>query len=132
MLCRHVPCYQSSRYLLPALPALHPYLMSLPLVRSLSCHPLPVRSLQLDPCLLSWAAYHADCLPYIITQTHPIKHDNHGNKYNLEPSWVQQCNPGISRTGPPPARPHTRISSLRVPIIPDRGCNLTTPQWKMT
>ena len=80
MLCLHVTCYQSICHLLPSLPVLHPSLLTLPVGRSLSHHPSPVRRLQLGSCRLACVADHADCLPYISPQDQPTKQANQGTK----------------------------------------------------
>ena len=97
MLCRNVPCYQSSCHLLPTLPALHPSPIPLPLGGSLSCHPSPVRRLRLGTRRLEFSADYSECLPGISPQAHPIEQADQGTKYTLEPSWVRRCNHDIFR-----------------------------------
>ena len=53
--------------------------------RLLGCLPLSRRATLCCPCRLEWAAYHADCLPGIIPQAHPIGQANQGNKFTLDP-----------------------------------------------
>ena len=65
MLCHPVLRQKSRLHLLPALPALELSLLLLPVVKSLSRHPSPVRRLWLVPRHLAWAANHAVCLPNI-------------------------------------------------------------------
>ena len=72
-LCPHMPHHQPNRRLLPVLLTLHLSLLLLPVGRSLSHHPSPVRHLQLGPRRLAWAVDHADCLPDIFPQAHPIE-----------------------------------------------------------
>ena len=93
MVCHHVPCHRSSRHLLPTLPVLHPLLLPLPEGGSLSRHPSPVHRLRMGPCRLAWAAEHADCLPDISLQAHPIKQAAQGTKCSLDPSWLQRLQP---------------------------------------
>ena len=95
MLCLHVPCHQSSLHILPALPAMHPSPLPLLVGRYLSCHPYPLRRLQLVTRRLAWAVEHADCLPEISPQAHPIEQANQGTKCNLDPSWVGRFNHAI-------------------------------------
>ena len=86
MLCHPVPRQRSRRYLLPALPALDPSLLSLPEGGSISRHPSPVCRLLLVPCHLAWVADHSDCLPGISPQSHPIEQANQGTKCTLDPA----------------------------------------------
>ena len=78
MLCLPVPCPLYRRHLLPTLPELHLSLLPILVGRSLSHHPLPVRSLRLCPRRLEWAAEHINCLPDISPQDHPIVQANQG------------------------------------------------------
>ena len=97
MLCHPVFWQRSSRNLPPALPALDLSFLSLSVGGTLSRHLSHVCRLQLGPHRLAWFSYHADCLPDISPQAHPIKQANQGNKYTLEPSWVRRCNHSIFR-----------------------------------
>ena len=97
MFLPHVPRHQQNRHLLPALLTLPPYLLPLPVGRDLFHHPSPVRHLLLVPVHLEWAAYHANYLPYIGPQSHPIKQSYQGAKCALEPSRVRRCNHTIVR-----------------------------------
>ena len=94
-LCPHMPHHQPNRRLLPVLLTLHLSLLLLPVGRSLSHHPSPVRHLQLGPRRLAWAVDHADCLPGISLQDQPIEQAAKGTKCTLDPSWVQRCNHAI-------------------------------------
>ena len=84
MLRPHVTRHQPKRHLLPAILTLHPSLLPLPVGRALCCHLLPVRHLRLIPCRLARAADHADFLPEIGLQAHPIVQADQGAKCNLE------------------------------------------------
>ena len=55
--------------------------------------------LRLGPRLLAWVADHDNYPPNICPQAHPIEQAYQGNKFTLEPSWVQQCNHAIIRRG---------------------------------
>ena len=72
-LCCHVTCHRSIHHLLPTLPALHLHPLPLLVGRSLSCHISPVRRLQMGTRHMAWTADHADCLPDISPQSHPIE-----------------------------------------------------------
>ena len=84
MMCHTVPLQISSYHILPALPAIYPYHMLLLVGWSLSRHPLPVRRLRLVIRRLAWAADHANCLPGVSPQAHPIGKVGQGIKCTLE------------------------------------------------
>ena len=65
--------------------------MALPVGGALHRDPSPVRRLQLIPCRLAGAADHADCLPNIGPQTHPIEQSDRGVKYTLEPAGSDEA-----------------------------------------
>ena len=67
---------------------LQPPLLPLPIGGSLSCHPFPVRCLEMGPRLLAWVVDHDKCLPDISPQAHPIKQADQGTKCTLELLWV--------------------------------------------
>ena len=92
MMYHPVPFQRARHHLLPAIPALDPSLLSLPVGRSLSRHPLPVRRLRLGPCRLAWAADHAECLTEIGQQFHPIEQADQGTKCTLDQLRVRRCN----------------------------------------
>ena len=73
MLSHLVSCHRSLCHLLPALPALDPYLLSLPLGGPLPRYPSLVCRLQLIPRRLKGAADHTNCITNISPQAHPIK-----------------------------------------------------------
>ena len=73
MLSHHVTCHISHCHLLLALPAVKPSLQALPLGRSLPHNPSTIRRLRLIPRRLAGSEYHADCLPDVGPQVHPIK-----------------------------------------------------------
>ena len=112
MLCHHVPCHQSSRHILPTLPALHPLLLPLPEGGPLSHHPSHVHRLRMSPCRLAWAADHADCLPHISLQAHPIEQAAQGTKCTLDPSWLRRLQPCH--------RPHRRGNYDAYPLVHTR------------
>ena len=97
MLRLHVTHQRPTRHLLPALPELYPSPLTLPVQGALSRHPSPVRHRQLCPFCLAWAADHANGLPDISPQTHPVKQSDQGAKISLDPSRVQRCNDAIIR-----------------------------------
>ena len=88
MLCLHVPCHQSISHILPTISLLHPSLLLIPVGMSLSHNTSTVCRLRLGPRHLAWASYHADCIPDISLQDHPIEQADQGTKFTLEPSWV--------------------------------------------
>ena len=50
---------------------------------------------RVGPRRLAWVADHADCLPDISLQAHPIEQADQVTKCTLEPSWVRRCNHDI-------------------------------------
>ena len=88
MLSHHSTRHISCRHLLPALPAVKPSLLALPVGGDLPHHPSPVRRLRLIYRSLAGVADHADCLSEIVPQAHPIKQANKGTKCTLEPAGV--------------------------------------------
>ena len=78
IMCHPVPRQWFRCHLLHALPALHPYLLTLQVGGPLSRHPSSVRRLWLGPRRLAWSADHADCLLDISPQAHPIKQTDQG------------------------------------------------------
>ena len=73
MLRLHVSCQKLELYLLPALHALYPTPLPIPVGSPRYSHPSPVRRLQLCYRLLSCMADHLDCLPNIGLQAHPVE-----------------------------------------------------------
>ena len=92
MLSHLVSRHRSHRLLLPALPALDLYLLSLLVGGALPRYLFPVCRLRLIPRRLTEKAYHPNCLPKIGPQAHPIKQANQGIKRTLDPAGVLECN----------------------------------------
>ena len=86
MLSHHVSRHLSYFHILPALPALDPYLLAIPVGGVLPRYPSPVCPLQLIPRRLARAADHANYLPSIFLQAHPIKQVDQGIKCTLDPA----------------------------------------------
>ena len=131
MFLLHVPCHKSIQHLLPVLPALHPSLLTLPVGRSLSHHPSPVRRLWLVTYRLAWAADHADCLPDISPQAHPIGQADQGTKCTLDQILVptmwpchQPCRRGNSGAYP---LFHSHPALLRPPPPPSPSASPPHP-----
>ena len=83
MLRPHVPHHQPKRHLLPTLLILHPSLLSLPVGRAFSRHPSPVCHLRLGTLRPAWTEEHANCLPDIGPQAHPIEQTYQGSECAL-------------------------------------------------
>ena len=97
MLHLHVSCQQPKNHLLPALLALDLPPLPLPVQRPLSCNPSTVHRLRMCHRRLARATYHADFLPDISPQDHPVEQTNQGAKSSLEPLRVQRCDHVIVR-----------------------------------
>ena len=88
MLSHCVSPHRSCRHILLALPALEPSILLLPVGEALPRYLSPVCRLQLIPCRLAGAEYHANCLPGVFLQAHAIKQADQGIKCTLEPAGV--------------------------------------------
>ena len=96
MMSHLVPLHRSCHHILPALPVLYLPLLLLQVGGYLPRYPSLVCCLRLIPRRTSGAEDHADCLPEISPQAHPIKQADQVIKCTLEPSGVRQCNHAIS------------------------------------
>ena len=97
MLSHQVTCQGYRLRHLLVLPAGNQSLQSLHLCGALPHDPPPVRPLRLIPRRLAGAVDHADCLPNISLQAHPIKQANQGVECTLDPVGVRQGNLSILR-----------------------------------
>ena len=95
MLRMYVSHQRLELHLLPALNALNPTPLPLPVGSLCCCHPSPIRCLLLRPRRLARAADHYDCLPYISLQVHPIKNPYQGSESSLDSSRVRLCHHAI-------------------------------------